>query len=124
MKFTFLVDGMTLQEVTHILRHRTATFSAVCTGDRFMHFDDVIVPESIVNSKEFYERYHEIALAAKQLYVEMIDSKEISLMDARYALPKGTRQTYYMTISYKDLLGVIFQRIDRAIQPKGNYGMN
>src|SRR5699024_10200805 len=54
------------------------------------------------------------------LYADMIDTKEISLMDARYALPKSTNQTYYMSMNYKDLVGFIKQRTDRAIQPKAD----
>lgn len=120
IKFTFLIDGITLQEVTHIIRHRTASFSAVCTGDRFMYYDDVFVPESIKNSDEFYERYKKLAEESKQLYVDMVNSKDISLMDARYAMPRSSSQAYYMSISYKDLIGFIRQRIDRAIQPKSD----
>lgn len=120
IRFTFMITGITLQEVTHLLRHRTASFSAVCTGDRFMHFDDVIMPESIANSPEFAERYKKLAEDSKKLYADMIDTKEISLMDARYALPKSTNQTYYMSMNYKDLVGFIKQRIDRAIQPKAD----
>lgn len=117
IRFTFMITGITLQEVTHILRHRQGSFSAVCTGDRFMHFDDVIMPEAIANSPEFAERYKQLAIESKKLYADMIDSKEISLMDARYALPKSTNQTYYMSMNYKDLVGFIKQRIDQAIQP-------
>lgn len=117
IRFTFMITGITLQEVTHILRHRQGSFSAVCTGDRFMHFDDVIMPESIANSPEFAERYKQLAIESKKLYADMIDTKEISLMDARYALPKSTNQTYYMSMNYKDLVGFIKQRIDQAIQP-------
>lgn len=118
-RFTFLIDGITLQEVTHILRHRTATFSAVCTGDRFMHDDDVFIPEAIKNSVH-EEEYIELAKRSKQLYADLVNEKEVSLMDARYALPRSTRQTYFMSISYKDLLGFLRQRIDRAIQPKSD----
>lgn len=120
IRFTFLIDGMALQEVTHLLRHRTASISAVCTGDRFMHNDDVLVPEAIANSPEFYDRYVELAEMSKQLYIDMVDTKEISLMDARYALHRSSRQTYYCSLSYKDLLGFVRQRIDRAIQPKAD----
>lgn len=120
IRFTFIIDGMSLQEVTHIIRHRTASFSAVCTGDRFMHEDDVFVPEAIQQSDEFYKRYVELAEQSKQLYVDMVDSKEVSLMDARYAMPRSSRQTYYMSMNYKDLLSFIRQRIDRAIQPKSD----
>lgn len=119
-RFTFLIEGMALQEVTHILRHRNATFSAVCTGDRFMYNDDVLIPESIANSPEFKERYIELAKKSKELYVDMVNSKQISLMDARYALHKSSEQKYFMSINFKDMLGFIRQRIDRAIQPKGS----
>lgn len=120
IKFTFLIEGMTLQEVTHIIRHRTASFSAVCTGDRFMYNDDVFVPEAIKQSDEFYERFKALAEENKKLYVDMVNSKEISLMDARYAMPRSSSQAYYMSLSYKDLIGFIKQRIDRAIQPKSD----
>lgn len=120
IKFTFLIEGMTLQEVTHIIRHRTASFSAVCTGDRFMYNDDVFVPEAIQQSSEFYERFKTLAEESKKLYTDMVNSKEISLMDARYAMPRSSSQSYYMSLSYKDLIGFIKQRIDRAIQPKSD----
>ena len=120
IRFTFTIDGMALQEVTHMIRHRTASFSAVCTGDRFMYNDDVLVPEAIKNSDEFYKRYVELAEKSKELYTDMVDSKEISLMDARYAMPRSSRQTYYMSMNYKDLIAFIRQRIDRAIQPKSD----
>lgn len=120
IRFTFLIDGMTLQEVTHIIRHRNASFSAVCTGDRFMYNDDVFVPEAIKNSHEFYERYKELAEKSKELYVDMVNSKEVSLMDARYAMPRSSSQAYYMSISYKDIIAFIKQRIDRAVQPKSD----
>ena len=119
-RFTFLIEGMALQEVTHILRHRTATFSAVCTGDRFMYEDDVLMPEAIANVPEFRDRYIELAKASKDLYVDMVNSKEVSLMDARYALHKSSEQKYFMSLNFKDLLGFVRQRIDRAIQPKGS----
>lgn len=120
IRFTFLIEGMTYQEVSHILRHRNATFSAVCTGDRFQHFDDVLIPEAIYNNKEYRERYEKIALEAKQLYSDMVNEKKVSLMDARYALPRSGQQTYYMSINYKDLIGFIRQRQDTAIQPKSD----
>lgn len=120
IRFTFIIDGITFQEITHLLRHRQASFSAKCTGDRFMYDEDMLVPEAIINSDEFYERYKKICLEAKQLYVDMVDSKKVSLMDARYILPKCTDNYYYMSINYKDMIGFIKQRIDRAIQPKSD----
>src|SRR5690606_22859517 len=109
---------ISLQEVTHILRHRMATFSADCSGDKWWTHKDALVPNSIENSDEFYARYRKLVEDAKQLYCDMIDSKEISIMDARYILPRCLSTFYFMRIGLKDLIGFIKQRIDKQIQPE------
>ena len=80
--FTFRISGIDTQTVTHLIRHRAGSFAAQCTGDRDLRHDNILVPESIENS-DFYHRFIEVAAAAKQLYSDMVDSKLISLMDAR-----------------------------------------
>lgn len=118
MQFTFLIEGISLQEVTHILRTRTASFSADCSADKWWTHKAALVPNAIQNSPEFYERYKKIVEEAKQLYCDIIDSKQISIMDARYILPRCLETYYYMSIDYKNLLAFIRQRIDRQIQPE------
>lgn len=118
MQFTFLIEGISLQEVTHILRTRTASFSADCSADKWWTNKAALVPNSIQNSPEFYGRYKRIVEDAKNLYVDIIDSKECSIMDARYILPRCLETYYYMSIDYKNLIAFIRQRIDRQIQPE------
>lgn len=48
----------------------------------------------------------------------MIDSKQISIMDARYILPRCLDTFYYMRINLKDVIYFIKQRIDKQIQPE------
>ena len=48
----------------------------------------------------------------------MIDSKKISIMDARYILPRCLETFYYVRMSLKDALHFIKQRIDKQIQPE------
>lgn len=115
---TFKIDGISLQEVTHILRHRTASFSADCSGDKWWTHKDALVPNSIENSDEFYVRYQKLVEESKQLYCDMIDSKQISIMDARYILPRCLSTFYFMRISLRDAIGFIKQRIDKQIQPE------
>lgn len=117
MRLTFLIGGIDVITVTHLLRHRLLTFSAQCTADRNQRNDDALVPEPIKNSPEFYERYEKIVLMAKQLYADMIDSKKISVMDARHILPKCLETYYYVSGSIKDIMAFIYQRIDKQIQP-------
>ena len=115
---TFLIEGISLQEVTHIIRYRKGSFSADCSGDKWWTNKDALVPSSIQNSDMFYERYKQITEMAKQLYCDMIDSKEISIMDARSILPRNLNTFYYMRVNLGDAIHFIKQRIDKQIQPE------
>ncbi len=131
---TFLIEGISIQEVTHILRHRMASFSAECSGDKWWTHKDALVPNSIQNSNgestlgcenicgpdmsDFYYRYKQVVEAAKQLYCDMIDSKKISIMDARYILPRCLETFYYVRMNLGDVIRFIHQRIDKQIQPE------
>lgn len=140
ISLTFLIDGISLQEVTHILRNRRATFSAECSGDKFLHDKEFVVPTAIENSigdgwnvdgqpksSNFYGRYKQICEMAKQLYCDMVDSKEISIQDARYIMPRSLETFYYMRMDLGEALRFIYDRIDRQIQPQTDnviaYGM-
>ena len=128
INLNFRIEGISLQEVTHIIRYRNASFSADCSGDKWWTNKAALVPNSIQNSNgdnsnpfdddDFYSRYKEIVEMSKQLYCDMIDSKKISIMDARYILPRCLETYYYMRISLKDALHFIKQRIDKQIQPE------
>lgn len=120
IRFTFLVKGITYIEVSHMLRHRNFSVSAYCSGDVQLHDTAVMIPESINNSPEFKERYERIMKESKKLYVDMVNSEKISLMDARYALPVSRDQAYFFSMCYKDLVAFVKQRIDRQIQPKSD----
>ena len=115
--FTFKLSGLSFQEVTHIIRHRAGSFAAQCTGDRDLRDDDAVIPEAVENSPEFLRRYMDIVRDSKQLYADMTDSKDVSMMDARMILPKCMTSFYLMRMNLKDLLGFIRQRQDRQIQP-------
>ena len=115
--FTFKLSGLSFQEVTHIIRHRAGSFAAQCTGDRDLRGDDAVVPEAVQNSPEFLQRYKQIVRESKQLYADMCDSKDVSMMDARMILPKCMTSFYLMRLNLKDLLGFISQRQDMQIQP-------
>ena len=115
--FTFKISGIDTQTVTHLIRHRAGSFAAQCTGDRDLRNDNILVPESVENS-DFYHRFIEVTSAAKQLYSDMVDSKKVSLMDARVVLPKSIETFYVMRFNLKDLIGFIKQRQDVQIQPE------
>lgn len=120
--FTFKISGIDTQTVTHLIRHRAGSFAAQCTGDRDLRNDNVLVPESVENcnqdENDFYQRFINVATQAKQLYSDMVDSKIVSMMDARVILPKCMETFYIARFNLKDLIGFIKQRQDVQIQPE------
>jgi thymidylate synthase ThyX len=120
--FTFKISGIDVQTVTHLIRHRAGSFAAQCTGDRDLRHDNALVPESVMNSDaeggDFYSRYLDIVNQSKMLYSEMVDSKKVSMMDARVILPKCMETFYIARFNLKDLIGFIKQRQDVQIQPE------
>ena len=119
VNLTFLIQGIDLQTVTHILRNRVGfTFSAECSGDKWWTHKRSLVPASIENSDEFYERYKKLTEECKQLYCDMIDSKKISIMDARHILNRNLETYYLVNVNFLSLLNFFRQRIDKQIQPE------
>tara|TARA_Y100000592_G_scaffold100287_1_gene179578 strand:- start:194 stop:1168 length:975 start_codon:yes stop_codon:yes gene_type:complete len=120
--FTFKISGIDVQTVTHLIRHRAGSFAAQCTGDRDLRNDNALVPESIENcrsdDRDFYYRYIQLVMDAKNLYSDMVDSKKVSMMDARVILPKCMETFYIARFNLKDLIGFIKQRQDVQIQPE------
>ena len=114
---TFTIEGVDTQFVTHLIRHRAFSFSAQCTGDRSQRNDDAVVPHAIINSPEMYERYKKLVNDSKQLYADMVDTKEISVMDARHILPKCLSTFYWARGNIRDVMAFIKTRIDKQIQP-------
>lgn len=117
---TFLISNIDSVDVTHLIRHRTMSFSAHCTGDRDQRHDDCVIKSSINSHYLFKERYKRLVRECKQLYADMVDSKEISILDARTILPKSLVNHYYARVNLKDFIGFLHQRLDRQIQPESD----
>ena len=116
LQFTFLIKGLTHVDISHMLRHRTfSSIHSLCSGDRDLRFDNVMIPESIKNS-EFSKEYELLSKRCKELYCKMVDSKKISLMDARLILNRN-HCYYYFTMNLKDAIAFINQRKCTQIQP-------
>ena len=118
IRLTFTLENLTYIEISHILRYRGFSISAQCTADRDQRNDSASIPASIAQSKQFKERYEKLIHEMKQLYTEMVDTKEISIFDARYILPKASTVYYHVSMNFNDLLHFIKQRQDEAIQPQ------
>jgi len=117
--FDLLIEGLPLVEVTHLLRHRA--FSAIhaqCTADRDLRDEKYFVPEAVRNNQTLREKYEEAIDVAVRAYAFLVDSKWVSMMDARYLLPRAAVSFYYVTANLKDLIMFVRHRRCTMIQPK------
>lgn len=112
------IEGISLQEVTHILRYRNAKFSADCSAEKWWHKRNALIPNSIQNCEEIYDKIKKNIEEAKQLYCDLIDTRKVSIADARSILPRCLETFYFMGTTFKDVIHIIKQRIDRQIQPE------
>lgn len=112
---TWFLDGISVQDVTHLIRYRRGSYSAQCTGDRYMTNETFAIP-SIINQTDLRDDYIEAMKKCQEVYNKLVYSG-ISPLDARYVMPMGKTTFYHARYSISDSLALIRQRIDRNIQP-------
>lgn len=120
INLVFLVKGIDLTDATHIIRHRTLSFSAQALGDRDMRLDRLLCKESILQNPVFTERAQKLYEDSLKLYADMLDSGEVHSFDARTILPRGMETYYYVRGNLKDILHFISLRLDRHIHPQSD----
>lgn len=117
IKITFLVEGLDLVDVCHLIRHRTMGFSASGTGDRDCRHDNVLLKPSIIGGK--YEKdIKKHITALMEIYGKMYDDPDIPVLDPRTILPRNTNNYYYVTADLKAIFNFIHQRKDESIEPE------
>ena len=120
INLVFCVSGMDLTDATHLIRHRTLSFSAQALGDRDMREDRLLCKESILEDDEFTKRSQELYKQSLELYADMLDSGRVNSFDARTVLPRGMETYYYVRGNLKDILHMIDLRLDRHIHPQSD----
>ena len=117
IKLTFIVEGLDMIEVQHLIRHRTLSFSAQGTGDRDLRHDNILVKPSILYSKHF-EKYKKLMELSKELYCDLTDDPDIGILDPRTVLTRSTSNYYYFSGDLKAIMAFVRQRKDESIEPE------
>lgn len=120
INLVFVVSGMDLTDATHLIRHRTLSFSAQALGDRDLRLDRLLCKESILANAEFSERTKKLYKDTLELYADMLDSGEVHSFDARTILPRGMETYYYVRGNLKDIFAFIQLRLDKHIHPQSD----
>lgn len=118
IKMTFIIEGLDLVDVCHLIRHRTLSFSAQGTGDRDLRHDDILVKPSILADQEYFDRFQHIISLAKELYADITDDPDMPVLDARTFMPRCTSNYYYVSGDLKAIMAFVGQRKDESIEPE------
>lgn len=117
IKMTFIIEGIDLVDVCHLIRHRTLSFSAQGTGDRDLRNDPVLVKPSILAS-EHSAKFIKLIELSKELYADITDDPNMPILDARTVLPRCTSNYYYVSGDLKAIMAFVGQRKDESIEPE------
>jgi len=116
MKFTFLIEGLDLSDVCHLIRHRTLSFSASGTGDRDCRMDNILLKDSFIGSK-YEDKIKKATDMLMEVYSEALDDPDIPHLDPRTILPRNTTNYYYVSGDFKGIVAFVKQRKDVSIEP-------
>ena len=117
IRFTFLLDGITMHEVTHLIRSRKFSFAAQCSGDSLLYDQSITIPDAF-KDVGIEEEYKQIMSRCMELYCEMLNTHKVSVQDARMILPRTISTFYYASFDMGEAIKVTKQRIDEQVQPK------
>lgn len=118
IKMTFIIEGIDLVDVCHLIRHRTLSFSAQGTGDRDMRHDDVLMKPSFCGNEKYENRFKKLMHDAKELYADVTDDPDMPILDARTFMPRCTSNYYYVSGDMKAIIAFVGQRKDESIEPE------
>lgn len=116
VNLTFMISGISHIDAQQITRQRIGvTFSAQCTGDRFLNHNDILVEEAIANNSEALDLFIDSSLRCKNTYAYMCDHG-ISIQTARSILPRNIETFYNMNTNLSTLLFFHQKRIENESQ--------
>jgi hypothetical protein len=112
---TWCVEGLDLVDVTHLIRHRSFSFSAQCS-DRDLRDLTVLVKPSIMANEAVFEQYKRLVSEQHSLYKDLMDYELACTFDARTVMPISKSHFYNVRCCIKDLITYCNQRSDEQIQ--------
>lgn len=116
INLTFTIEGMDMIDTTHLIRHRMFSFSAQTQADRDMRNDRILVSPQIAESI-FLDEYLDVCHRAHDLYMRMVDCKQIDMLEARTIMPAAYEKFYICRGTIKDIIAYCNLRCDEQIQP-------
>jgi len=114
VRITFLLEGLDLTNVTHIIRHRMFSFSAQSTDPVTMENHAILENDAFTGKLK--ERAQKLCEDANELYKDAL-AEGLSFYDARHYQVRAKEAKYFMSGNIKDFIDFINVRLGRTNQP-------
>lgn len=113
LQFTFLVSGLDLQDSHAIVRNRIGvSFLQQSQAVQPFTDSDILVPRAFTKHDDLLQRYKRWCYLGKQLYQDMLETEDISITDARLAMPKTVPVWINVSCNLMTLLQIYSKRAD------------
>ena len=116
VRLTFLLEGLDLTNVTHIIRHRNFSFSAQSTDPVSMEDHDILTNDAFDHFPELQVKAKRLMSELNQLYKTAVKNG-ISYYDARHYMPRAKESKYFMSGNIKDWMMFLKVRLGEQNQP-------
>jgi len=113
---TFLLEGLDLTNVTHIIRHRMFSFSAQSSDPTSMEGHDILMNDAWEEHTDLRARAMELCIEANNLYKDALD-RGMTFYDARHFQPRAKEAKYFMSGSLNHWIAFLNTRLGRQNQP-------
>jgi len=112
-RFTFKVSGLSLHGSHALVRNRIG----ICYMQQSQAVQpytnsDVLVPRAFTKHYNMLERYKIWVIEGKTLYQDLLDTGDVSILDARMCLPKTIPVWMYVSCNLNTLLQLYSKRSD------------
>jgi len=116
IRLTFMLEGLDLTNVTHIIRHRMFSFSAQSSDPTSMEGHDILENDAFEEHIDLKVRARKLCTEANQLYKDALN-RGLTYYDARHYQPRAKEAKYFMSGNLKDWITFINTRLGRCNQP-------
>lgn len=112
LQFTFLVEGLTLHDSHALVRNRIGiVYAQQSQAVRDLRYDSALFPVSYERFPALFDRYKKWVADGKQLYSDLLDTKDVSVADARLSLPKTIPVWIYFSCNLSTLISLLEKRL-------------
>ncbi len=116
VRLTFLLEGLDLTNVTHVIRHRLFSYSSQSSDPTSMEGHDILENDAFLERPDLLARSRQLCEDANQLYKDALDAG-MTYYDARHYMPRAKEAKYFMSGDVAQFIAFVNTRLGRQNQP-------